>query len=69
MPTWPCPECGARKGEAHKTSCSHAQVRRRPGFGKGIGHRHTPKKVPGREGKDGTNYWYCSKCMRKLGRW
>jgi hypothetical protein len=34
MPTWPCPECGAKKGKAHHPTCSHAQKRRRPGFGK-----------------------------------
>ncbi len=71
-PVWPCPECGAKKGQAHANTCSHAQIRRRPGFGtlprkqarKYERHTHNPVVYKTR---GDTEYLRCGICERSMG--
>lgn len=76
-PVWPCPECGAKKGDPHKPTCSRAQNKRRaakpgkPGSGlrKGKGKLSTcvQHKPIVYKTRGDTEYLECSTCSRHLG--
>jgi hypothetical protein len=72
-PKYPCPVCGAKKGQAHETTCYRAQVRRRPHFGalprkqQKKYERHTCQPVVYKtRGK--TEYLRCKTCQRAMGK-
>lgn len=69
---YPCPQCGVRKGQAHKNWCKRAQRRRQPGFGrlprrqqaKYEAHRHVARVY---KTVKGTEYLRCKVCDKKMG--
>lgn len=78
MPVWPCPECGAKKGDPHKPTCRRVRTSRRQpkskrvqpsGLPKGKGRFATcwPHKPVVYKTRGDIEYLQCSTCSKHLG--
>jgi hypothetical protein len=72
-PVWPCPDCGAKKGEPHKQTCRRARRTRQKGFGalpswkQGRYEKHTCKPVVHLT-RGTVQYLRCGTCRRPMGK-
>jgi hypothetical protein len=75
MPVWPCPECGAKKGDPHKPSCRRARVGRSTRLGRPSQRKAGKLSTHNRRDctpvvyrtRGDTEYLRCSVCERSMG--